>query len=59
MKKDLEEESVKNWQRKWTQTTKRRNKKEYFPVVSEKLKMKLQKTQNFTAIVSGHRKKTD
>ena len=54
--KDLEEESVKKWQREWSQTTKERNTKEYFPGVAERLKMKLQLTQNFTAIVSGHGK---
>ena len=53
--KDLEEESVK----KWMQTTKGRTTKEYFPDVSERLKMKLQLTQNFTAIVSGHGKTRD
>ena len=57
--KDLEEEIVKKWQRKWTQTTKGRITKEYFPDVSERLKMKLQQTQNFTAIVSGHGKTRD
>jgi len=54
--KNLEEESVKKWQRKWTQTTKGRTKKEYFPDVAERLKMELQLTQNFTATVSGHGK---
>ena len=39
--KGLEEESVKKWQRKWPQTTKGRNTKEYFPDVAERLKMKL------------------
>jgi len=54
--KDLEEESVKEWQRKWTQTNKGRTTKEYFPVVSERLKIKLQLKQNFKAVVSGHEK---
>jgi len=57
--KDLEEEIVKKWQRKWTQSTKGRTTKEYFPEVAERLKMKLQLTQNFTAIVSGHGKTRD
>jgi len=57
--KDLEEESAKKWQRKWSQTTKGRNTKEYFPDVAESLKMKLQLTQNFTSIVSGHGKTRD
>ena len=57
--KYLEEESVKKLQRKWSQTTKGRNTKEYFPGEAERLKMKLQLTQNFTAIVSGHGKTED
>ena len=36
--KDLGEESVKKWQRKWTETTKARTTKEYFPDVAERLK---------------------
>jgi len=41
------------------QTTKGRTTKEYFPDVEERLKMKLQLTQNFTAIVSGRGKTSD
>jgi hypothetical protein len=54
--RELEEKSVKKWQRNWTQTTKGSVTKEYFPNVEEKLKMKLNLTQNFTAIVTGHGK---
>jgi ribonuclease HI len=54
--RELEEESVKKWQRNWTQTTKGSTTKEYFPNVGERLKMKLNLTQNFTAIVTGHGK---
>ena len=50
---------MKKWQRNWTQTTKGRTTKEYFPDVAGSLKMKLQLTQNFTAIVSGHGKTRD
>ena len=53
--RQLEEESVTKWQRNWTQTTKGSTTKEYFPNV-ERLKMKLNLTQNFTAIVTGHGK---
>jgi hypothetical protein len=45
---------VKKWQRNWTQTTKGSITKEYFPNVEERIKMKLNLTQNFTAIVTGH-----
>jgi len=51
---DLEEESVRKWQRNWTQTTKESTTKEYFPNVEERLKMKLNITQNLTAVVTGH-----
>jgi hypothetical protein len=57
--KDLEAESVKKWQRNWTLTTKGRETKEYFPDVTERLKMKIQLTQNLTAIISGHGKTRD
>jgi hypothetical protein len=57
--KDLEEESVKKWQRNWTQTTKGTATKEYFPDVTERLKMKIKLTQNLTAIISGHGKTRD
>ena len=39
--RELEEESVRKWQRNWTQTTKGSTTKEYFPNVEERLKMKL------------------
>jgi hypothetical protein len=40
VKKELEEESVRKWQRNWTQNTKGSITKEYFPNVKERLKMK-------------------
>ena len=56
MKRELEEESVGKWQRNWTQTTKGSITKEYFPNVEERLKIKINLTQNLTAIVTGHGK---
>ena len=47
MKSELEGISVEKWQREWDQTTKGGTKKEYFPVVAERLKMKINITQNF------------
>ena len=55
--KDLEEEGVKKWQRKWSQTTKWRNTTEYFTDVAERLKKKLK--QNLTPIVSEYGKTRD
>jgi hypothetical protein len=54
--RELEEESVKKWQRNWTQTNKESITKEYFPNAEERLKMKINLTQKFTAIVTGHGK---
>jgi len=56
VKRELEEESVRKCQRNWTQTTKGSITKEYFPNAEERLKMKINLTQNFTAIVTGHAK---
>jgi len=56
VKRELEEESVRKWQRNWTQTTKGSITKEYFPNVEERLKMDINLTQNLTAIVTGHGK---
>jgi hypothetical protein len=53
---EIEEESVRKWQRNWTQTTKGSITKKYFPNVKERLKMKLNLTPNFTEIVTGHGK---
>ena len=54
--REFEEESIRKWQREWTQTTKGRTKKDFFPDVAERLKMKINLTQKLTAIVTGHGK---
>jgi len=54
--RELEEESIRKWQREWTQTTKGKAMKDFFPDVAERLKMKINLTQNLTAIVTGHGK---
>ena len=41
-------------EREWTQTTKGRTMKDFFPDVAERLKMEINLTQNLTAIVTGH-----
>jgi ribonuclease HI len=46
--------SVEKWQREWDQTTKGPITKEYFRVVAGRLKMKINITQNFTTVVTGH-----
>jgi hypothetical protein len=53
---ELEEKSVEKRQREWTQSTKGRTTKPFFPEVRERLKMKINITQNFTTMVTGHGK---
>jgi len=53
---DLVNKSVAKWQSERTQSTKFRTTKECFPEVTERLKMKINLTQNFTTIVTGHGK---
>jgi len=54
--RELEEESIRKWQREWTQTTKGRTTEEFFPDVAERLKTKINLTQNLAAILAGHGK---
>jgi len=54
VKRELEDESLRKWQREWTQTTKGRTTKDFFTDVAERLKMKI----NLTVIVTGLRKTT-
>jgi len=52
---ELGEISVEKWQREWDQTTKGKITKEYFPIVADRLNMKINITHNFTSMVTGHR----
>jgi hypothetical protein len=52
---ELGEISVEKWQREWDQTTKGKITKEYFPIVADRLNMKINITYNFTSMVMGHR----
>ena len=54
--KELEDESVKKLQREWTNSTKGKITKDFFPDVKERVNMKINLTQNFTAMVTGHGK---
>jgi hypothetical protein len=51
---ELVEISVEKWQREWDQTTKGEITKECFPVVADRLNMKINITHNFTSMVMGH-----
>ena len=43
---ELDEISVGKWQREWDQATKGENTKEYFPIIADRINMKLNITQN-------------
>ena len=45
---------MENWQREWETTNKGGITKEYFPKVVERLHTKINLTQNFTTIITGH-----
>jgi uncharacterized protein YndB with AHSA1/START domain len=48
--------SIKKWQQLWDNTTKGTATKEFFPKIKDRLKMKLNLTSNFTAMVTAHGK---
>jgi ribonuclease HI len=54
VRSELGEKSVEKWQRDWDQTTKGHIAKEYFPIVADGLNMKINITNNFTTMVTGH-----
>ena len=54
VKRELEDRSVDKWQRDWNRSTKDKITKDYFPIVAERLKMKITTTHNFTTMVTGH-----
>ena len=51
---ELDEISVEKCQREWDQITKGEITNEYFPVVADRLNMRINITHNFTTIVTGH-----
>jgi hypothetical protein len=54
VKSELEDRSVDKWQRDWNRTTKGIITKDYFPIVAERLKMKIMTTHNLTTMLTGH-----
>jgi len=53
---ELVNKNVAKWQGECTQSTKGRTTKEFSPDVTERLKMKINLTQNFTTMVTSHGK---
>ena len=56
MTSELLYKRVAKWQSEWTQSTKGRTTKEFFPHVNERLKMKINLTKIFTIMATGHGK---
>jgi nitrate reductase beta subunit len=54
VKRELEDRSVDKWQRDWNRSTKGKITKDYFPIVAEKLKMKITTTYKFTTMATRH-----
>ncbi|PSN40538.1 hypothetical protein C0J52_12253 [Blattella germanica] len=54
VKLDLKEESLKQWENEWKNTTKGEITKSFFPSVKSRLNTKLNLTHNTTAILTGH-----
>ena len=50
------EKTIAKWQIQWDATTKGRATKEYFPNVTERLKMKLRLSPNLTVMLTAHGK---
>ena len=50
------EKSIVKWQQQWDHTTKGSATKEFFPNIKERLKMKINRTPNITAMIAAHGK---
>jgi hypothetical protein len=53
---ETEEESIQKWQKERNECTKATITKQFFPNVQDRLKMKINVTPNFSAVVTGHGK---
>jgi len=54
VKRELEETSVEMWQSIWNCSTKGNTTKEYFPIVTERLNMKITINKHLTTMLTGH-----
>jgi primosomal protein N' len=53
---EIEEETKQNWQKEWEEYTKAEITKEFFPMVQDRQKLKIDITPILTAMVTGHGK---
>ena len=54
MIRELNDGSLIKWQSEWDKTTKGRITKDFFPVIQDRLKMKIKVTPIFTTMTTGH-----
>jgi hypothetical protein len=54
VKREIERTIVEKWQSVWNRTTKINTTKEYFPIVAERLNMKISTNQYLTTMLAGH-----
>jgi hypothetical protein len=56
LSRELEEETKQQWQKNLEETTKAALTKQFFPNITDRLKLKINVTSNFTTTVTRHRK---
>ena len=54
--RELNEDSLRQWQMEWDKTTKGQITKDFFPVIHDRLKLKINITPTFTTMTTGHGK---
>jgi hypothetical protein len=54
LRREFGDKSVEKWQKGWDQTTKGQMTKECFPIVADRLNMKINIIHNFRTMVTGH-----
>jgi hypothetical protein len=54
VKREIERTNLEKWQRVWNSTTKDNTTKEYFPIVAERLNIKISTNQYLTTMMTGH-----
>jgi hypothetical protein len=51
---ELKEQYLKQWQNEWKRTTKGATTKSFFPIIVDRLKLRINPTPNFTTLITGH-----
>ena len=51
---ELNKQSVTQWQNEWDRTTKGATTKSFFPKITDRLKMRISVTPNYTTLITGH-----